>query len=512
MLIRLARSTTESVACLSGSSQTPSEHDYAVTSMSWKLPLSRRASRGKRSRTISDEGAAVGIHYVWYCWVGIAAAALIVGATYQLAFFSALAFLCGVVALVCIDLRAVLTLTFPIYALTGAVASVAFIESGTYITEQYRFGFNIGATGALGLFSLGFLGVAHVAILWAGTRTVQKFPASSGRTISIIVFTIGVGSAVAYGLIFLIWGTALAFNTRFEWSSQLPSVVATAHTMLRSYLIPVGFCLAGFLLPMRGLKGSWSTLTLALPMVALIGAGDKFSGFLLQFTMYLLGLGVSALMTGQRLRVRPVHLLIAASVVGLLTLALAVGYTRSGSASAVEAITQRFALQGHVWFGIFDRFEGKPGGVGLMEMVKNNSHDSPSGLDALSYLVSRHDFVYERIGRGVSFTMGGPVTVLAVFGAIGGLGIYSVMGLLYVFVVVGIIRLRGRHWYLTTMVLMALYIIVGYGTLMGYWDALYGPVALACYAVLAVFLLWSSRGRWRALWVRGSRRTQDLSV
>lgn len=426
--------------------------------------------------------------YRGYCWVGLSASGLVLSSVYAAPVASVILFAVGLVALALIDLRAFLVLTFPVYGLAGAVVSLLVIENGSYITEQYRFGFNVGATGVLSLYGLAFLTLAHWIIVWrcGGSAARANQTKMSGRLLGRLVLLIGVGSGAAYGVVFLVWGSALSFTTRFEWAAQLPSIVGALHTMLRSYLIPVGFALAGMLLVVHGLRRSWPTLTLIFPMVALIGAGDKFSGFLLQCTMFLLGIGVAALIEGRSIRVRPLHLVIASVVILLLVSALVIGYLRTGADSAIQAINERIALQGHVWFGIFERFQGQPGATDLWTMVKNNTHDSPSGLDALSYLVSRPEFVYERIGRGVSFTMGGPATALSVFGTFGGFLVYALTGGLYAVVVVAMIRMRDSLAGFPTMILLILYIIVGYGTLMGYWDAFYGPVALACYVSLVV--------------------------
>lgn len=448
--------------------------------MSWKKHSApeRRESDEAPLRT-----ARVRPRYIHYAWIGMSAAVIAVSAVYQLQGLSVLGLALGVLTLGLIDLSALLTLSYPVYALGGAVASVAVIESGAYVTEQYRYGFNIGASGVFALYALGFIALAHFVISIFSERLSRPRPMFASKTLVFYILATSVGSAVFYGAVFVVYGPALSYATRFAWLNELPDVVVAGHTILRSYLIPVAFALAGILLAVHGWRRCWAALTLVAPVVCVFAAGDKFSGFVLQLMMFLLGVGIGCLASGERLRIRLRYLGWAIVALAIAAVLVALGYMRSGAENALSAIGDRLALQGHVWFGTFDLFGGLPG-MDLLSMVRENTYESPSGLDALSYVVSDPDFVYERLGRGVTFTMGGPATALAAFGAWGGLLVYALTALLYAGVVCWIVRLGSRQLCIPAIALLVLYIVVGAGTQMGYWDALYGPVALAGYAVL----------------------------
>ncbi len=381
-----------------------------------------------------------------------------------------------------------MTLIYPVYALAGAVASLTVIESGAYITEQYRFGFNIGASGILALYAACFLTVAHIWISYWADRMSGRVSRRATRVLGLYVVGTSVGSVLFYGVVFLRYGTALSDLTRFAWLASLPNVLIDAHTLIRSYIIPVAFALAGILLVVNGWRRSWYVIFLALPLVCLFWAGDKFSGFALPLILGCVGVGVGCIYAGVRPRIR-LRQFGWIGVLGLLLLGIvAFGYIRSGAQNAVSAIADRLALQGHVWFGIFDRLGGAPG-VDFFTMVRDNTLSTPSGLDALSYLVSDPNFVHERLGRGVTFTMGGPATALAALGTWGGLIAFSATAFLYVAVIYGIVRLGYSQMYVPVLVLLCLYLVVGAATQMGYWDALYSPVALGCYSLLIICLL-----------------------
>ena len=59
--------------------------------------------------------------------------------------------------------------------------------------------------------------------------------------------------------------------------------------------------------------------------------------------------------------------------------------------------------------------------MSVVDLVRESTLSDPAGLDLLSYLISDPLFVYQRIASGVTFTMGGPPSVLAAFGMLPGM-------------------------------------------------------------------------------------------
>lgn len=387
----------------------------------------------------------------------------------------------SILALAAADLRGLLVLSYPAYALVGAAVALTFLESGAYITEQRRYGFNIGATPLLCLYSVAFLAVAHGALSFLSRGAKQKDLRLRSRDLLKPIMILTFVTTVFYAITFAIFGTGLGYATRFDWVNSLPPEFRRVHGLCRSLALPVTFALAGVHWRIFGWKRSYSRMwILAFPFVALAATGEKFSLFVYLALCVLTGQGIGGYLLGRKSKVRLRYLGISGVTAGVLLALLVSGYRRSGTTNLATTIRDRIALQGHVWFGIFDRFNGTPS-VPVSQIVRPNSLDSPSGLDLLSYFVADRGFVYARAQKGISFTMGGPPSALAVFGSYWGLAAYALSALLYVAAVwAAVVYLRENRTFLASGAL-AFYVIVGTATIMGYWDALYGPAACAVY-------------------------------
>lgn len=390
----------------------------------------------------------------------------------------------GVLALAYVDLRGIFVLAYPVVALIGALVSVSIVEGGAYMTEQWREGFNIGAAPLLGLYALGFLTVAHAAMTFYASRS--KPVTISARPLVILVAALSIIVTLFYVIVFALYGFGLDHPTRFEWINTFPGFLQSGNSLIRSYVIPIIFAFAGIIWSSFGVRANaawmWTTL---LPILVLIGTGEKFSAYSTIICMVLTGVGIGGYLNGQRVVIRRRYLFVGAGLIVALAIAIGAGYKRMGAGELWTPVSQRIALQGHVWFGIYDEYRGTAG-VNLLKLIRPNEHDAPSGLDLLSYIVSDPVFVYERIGRGISFTMGGPPGVLGAAGGFFGLIIYSALGLLYAAALILAMFFLRRNAGVLAAIPFGLYMLVNTATQMGFWDALYGPVAIAGYVALAI--------------------------
>lgn len=382
----------------------------------------------------------------------------------------------GFAALCFASLRAILVLAYPTFSLLTALASMPIVESGSYISEQFRFGFNIGATPAFAAYALAFLLVASLAIEVIATRIDPVASPPIEKWFRLAIIAIAVGITTFYLVVFAIFGAGLSFASRFEWLNSLPRPVGQIHGVCAAFGIPVLFGLLGFYLKVFA-RGRWWMCAVALPVVALFATGDKFSGAILMIATLATGYGIGCLITRSLVRIRW-YVIAGGLVVALgLMITLWLGYQRLGFDNFSEIIRDRVSLQGHVWFGIFDAFDGRPG-ISIAEIFGPDSVESPAGLNRLGYEVSRFDFVRIRHEQGISFTLGGPPTMLAAGGLVGGLFLYAASGLLFGGVVYLAVIATRNNDVIRFVLALVMYLAVCSATIMGRWDTLYGTVMI----------------------------------
>ena len=411
--------------------------------------------------------------------------------------------LVGVGALALEDLRALLVLAYPAYALLGVLASSVLIEGGAYITEQFRYGDSIGASAGVAAYGLAFLGLAHF-LTTRLMRSIRPTPViANGAVVRGVVLASCLLIGLFYTVAFLRYGTGFQFSDlRFGWVRSLSPSFMKIHSLLGKFLIPALFGLTSYYWVRTGRARLWF-LALAVPIIAQILIGEKFSGFNSSIMVALAGIGIAAFVGGKQLAVRIGTVLLVLGVAATLMASILIGYRNMGSGDVVGSLINRIVLQGHVWYGTFDLFDGEPG-VALSDLLRENSLGQPGGLDYLSYLISDPEFVYRRIAAGVSFTMGGAPSALAAFGLLPGLAVYTLLGTGYALNAWIVASSLSRGSVITATVALVYFMVLAETTQMGRWDTGYGTVALASYVVLlGAFAL-------RAIAPRGSRASARL--
>lgn len=455
--------------------------------MSRSRTIGRESAMGRLKGSLQAKSTTVAM---WpYAVVLLALSGLLICSVFRAYDLSVVLTLVAIVALATADLRGLFVLAFPAATLVGAVWSVSLIEAGAFVTEQYRYGFNIGATPLLSIYVVAFLATGHAILNVAIPRVLPSSRQLNERTLAWCVALGSLALGLFYAFVFVRYGVGLKFESRFDWLNTLPGFVQQVHGLLASFATPMVFCLGAIHLVAFGFtRRSLLLLTLAIPAVAIFATGEKFSGFQNMILLFLTGLGLGGYLVGRRLQIKLGYLIGALVVSAGLAIVLALGYSRMGVDDPLQSIRDRFALQGHVWFGIADSFGGNAR-LQVSELIAPNLHNSPAGLDLLSYFVAPPDYVYGRIGRGVSFTMGGPPSALAAFGDVGGIFVFAMLSTAYVAVIlVALAALSRNHIVLGALALMY-YSIVGYCVIMGRWDTAYGTVSLAIIAASAVLFV-----------------------
>lgn len=405
-------------------------------------------------------------------------------------------------------------LAFPIWSLLGALLSNRLIEEGSYITEQFRSGFSNGATNLIALYSLAMLIAAH-ALIARGMRSWvpldrERSAYRIDKVATLLCFVL-LGILVFYVAILMMYGVASGSDRFSYWNSMQPQVRAAVQGV-RSLGTPITAftVLFAVITTSRSLR-RYLLVLLVMLQIPLWLMGDKFSPFIGSLMAALSGLGLAYLFLGKSFRVRASYALWASLAVAATLTALVQGFTqmagsRGESDGAADAILGRTVLQGHVWFGIFDRSQSMSGALASMsDLLAQNSLENPTGLNYLSYLVSRPEYVNARLERGVTFTMGGPASPLAFAGPMLGLLLYVAIGCLYAlqFTMIVAALKQGRYVFcgLGLLASVPLHSVV----LMGNWYSIYNEVGIVVIAAAVILMISRRRDAYSGAFVTNPR-------
>lgn len=400
----------------------------------------------------------------------------------------------AVILLIRIDIRGVLVLSFPTVSLLGVGLSLVFIEQGAYISEQFRNGWNVSAASAFSCYAICFLLIGHFAI-----GRIAKIPskiefAGDFRTITYLIVALASVITVVYLFIFIFFGTGLTYSARFDWTFGLPELIFKILGLVTKWLVPTLFGLVGLhqiVASSNKIKNQFLITILGVPIVLMFVAGEKFSGFIAALMFYLTGVGLGLFYKDERFRFRlkPRFLLLFSLLALFLFISLFYGYQRLGANDFVDALINRITLQGHVWFGIWEQFKGKPS-VNPVDIFGPNSISNPAGLDYISYLISNKEFVFKRIStQGLSFTMGGPPGLLAAFGFWGGLSLLSIGSLIYSALFTGVLYFLRNGYQILLIPVFFLFVTAEETFLMGRWDTFYGTVTFGVLFFMLIVVL-----------------------
>lgn len=407
-------------------------------------------------------------------------------------------FLVGLIGLVRANWIVVAFLGFPAWSLLGAIISNRLIEGGEYIGEQFRTGFANGATAMLALYALGILLVAHSLIALAiGHWHVLDRNRSAWRIdrfAHLMAFALCI-VLIFYAVTLGMYGIAND-GDRFAYWNRMDPIMRAAVLAIRSLTAPIvsGVVLFAILTQRRSTRATLYVLVVLIH-VPLSLMGDKFSPFVGSLLAALAGMAVAFLYMGKTFRLRASYMFwggiaVAAIITALVQGTASMSESTGGDGDTSDAIFGRTVLQGHVWFGVLDRWNTEGGPlVGVDALLGLNSLENPTGLDRLSLIVSRPEYVLGRLARGVTFTMGGPAAPLALAGPFGGLIIFTLLGVLYSLQFAMILKAlaNGRHSF--AMIGWFASVSINSVVLMGNWYSAYnsvGLLVLAASVVLAV--------------------------
>lgn len=379
---------------------------------------------------------------------------------------------------------------FQIVSLLIFVFSVSMIEKGAYIIEQFRYGYINGSTLLSSIYVL-------IAIMFSSVFKVynnytkgynQRYVLKGYFFLNYILF----GVAAVYTFLILKSNILIdGLSNRFIFWEKLSSNVLVMIAKYVRAVIPCTASLLGFLSLFSGFDRlkKISILLFLYISLCLFLTGDKASPFVLSLFYFVIGVVFSHIVQNKKIIIGFKTFLRSIIIMIVIITTSLLGFVYQHHVDSKELYTlfsSRMALQGHVLFGAVDVLlsNNQNSFIGVLDLLRKDSLDTPSGLNYISYFVSDYDFVRDRISRGITFTMGGMAVVVAMCGMYAGIIVFVLLFMLYSFV------FQYAYWkilkgqWLFFIITMLFLVSLNSVFLMGNWYSLYNSASLLFYSVV----------------------------
>jgi len=299
------------------------------------------------------------------------------------------------------------------------VASLYYIESGVYISEQFRYGKATNSLSRLVYFYLIFIFGVYFAFNTFFKRRKKDIQRKTYRLSQIEMFA---HSAFVILLFLYIYvglknGFPLLMGLkRFSYWEELKSFQKII------FLTPIVSFFIGIAYSFTRKKIYIYEIVTFLFMLVLFS--EKFTGPFLVVIYYIMGYYVNENIksTNNNVGFGKTFLYVYVPILLFFLIAIvSIGYvllSNVGSGELFDKILDRaLALQGHVWYGVDDCVINNKAKIDYTIFLrKNNEPQSPGGLVYLMYLISKYDFIHAMREAGVRFTNGFPAITLISFG------------------------------------------------------------------------------------------------
>jgi hypothetical protein len=403
----------------------------------------------------------------------------------------------------------------------GASLGSALIESGAYISEQLRYGYQTGSTVRLVFYSVILIGTAQFFynllvrrhMSKEGAIRFQRIP----RTVGIIVNILLLGLVVFLLASFLIYGTVFEQRVdRFVYRAQIaPDWLIYISGYLYQLVFLSGLSLNTFrqsrFIRVSSLVGFLGSL------IVVILQGEKFTGLLLLTHIFwlpsILTSSWDSVRTGEAWRKLrryiPLTFLVASASFVLIIYHYSNFY---GSKNTFEMLSQRLALHGHVWWGTDENVLSGRNSVDAMTQLERefNPFASPEGrfspelgIGFLMTLVAPWPVVQAYYDMNVRFAMGYPAIALYIFGYAGLILFQLIAGAILALFLLHFSRAILMGNFIRAFILLRLYFVLVEVFIMGELYRLYSYKVWIYLAALAVIGLVASQSR-----IKGKRMPQ----
>ena len=315
------------------------------------------------------------------------------------------------------------------------MSSLIFIEQGAFITEQNRFGVQIGSPYKffLYIFSFSISGILLFHLNRNNHKKMSKFFREKNSDYDPFYFFL-----VLFFVLLICFSLAYAMN-------GLPLLLAIERfsywegiEVLRRavYVTPIATFFLG--MSFAHTKKIFKVLILILLCGILFLFGEKFTGPYLNiayfFTGYYLVSNLKHIDINYGFE-RQVIFIWGPLLFISLTILVAIGYLILNSFAADEVadqiIQRALGLQGHTWYGVdYNLMNGHIQHQNDL-FLKEYSSEYPAGMESIMYSISNSDFVKATRDLGIRFTNGYPAIVLLSFGFDAGLVAQFFLGFIF---------------------------------------------------------------------------------
>ncbi len=289
--------------------------------------------------------------------------------------------------------------------------SVLYIESGAFIIEQNIYGYSNGGGVLLAsimslFFTFFFLPEKSNFYCEAGVHHVLKDGVK--KSVSLYLLTLSI-FILLFGFIYN--GQIPLFSSnRFAYFEDAPRIVKLVYLggSLTSFIAGIDFFLNN--------KKTLIAYLFAIFLGLIILSGDKFTGIFLSVLSFIAGY---VIISKENIPLKKLFLWSMLITISILAI-VAIGFIymhEIGDNSLFDVIIERaLALQGHVFFGVYDRYlVSNLGELPLINFFDKSTFIQPMGIDYLMYEVSDADFASAMLDQGITFTMGFPAILFVFF-------------------------------------------------------------------------------------------------
>lgn len=335
----------------------------------------------------------------------------------------------------------------------GAMLSGVLIESGVYVSEQRRYGFVTGSTVWLGFYTTFFLSAAFFLFQYfdAPKRAQElfgRFRVWRGTRLTIYLLLIAVLVLVFVGL--MVNGSPLLEQRdRFSyWRSNSIPFLQPIHNQLSTLIFAMGLA---FPFAQGRTERAGAILLLATTLLYFVLQGEKYTALIQVLYSFALPFLMRTFATQVHKPSVKRALLIGLAIGGALTsLILYQYYSTHQAANPLANLSQRIALQGHVWWGAFEQRSAGTLPVPPREQIEKEARSlltlrsagtvPDTGMTYLMRVVAPLDLVERYRAQGIRFTMGYPAIGLVTLGPWGLLALQLVAASLLVIVILFLLK------------------------------------------------------------------------